>query len=158
MNKSEIIRIILFILFFSVGAASLGTSVLCDDLVKYYQNVQFTQSARQSVEKLEIMNEDYGSILVNLDEDPNYIKRIAPVVSGSEYLDANAAYPKATARELAMARKAFADSDEDAEKTAIPNWLSRCSQSRNKMILFFSGVALILISFVCFRPAQNSIE
>jgi hypothetical protein len=158
MYKSEISRIILFILFFSIGAASLGTSVLCDDLVKYYQNVQFTQSARQSVEKLEVMNEDYGSILNNLEDDPNYIKRIAPVVGGSEYLDANAAYPKATARELEMARKAFANSDEETIEPALPDWLSRCNQSRNKMILFFSGVALILISFVCFRPVKNSIE
>jgi hypothetical protein len=57
-----------------------------------------------------------------------------------------------------MARKAFADSDEEADKTVIPNWLSRCNQAQNKMILFFSGVALILISFVCFRPVKNSIE
>ena len=136
----------------------MGTSVLCDDLVKYYRNVKLTKSAKQSVEKLETLNEDYGSILENLEEDPNYIKRIAPVVSGSEYLDANAAYPKATAREMALARKAFEDSDEKIIKATIPDWLSRCSQSRNRMILFFSGVALILISFVCFRPVKRSIE
>ena len=158
MYKSEISRIILFILFFSVGATSLGMSVLCDDLMKYYINAQSVKTAKQSVVKLEVMNNDYGSILENLEEDPNYIKRIAPVVSGSEYLDANAAYPKATARELAIARKAFSDSDEETIEQTIPNWLNRCSQPQNRKILFFSGVTLMLITFVCFRPVKNSIE
>ena len=33
MHKSDIIRTLFFILFFSIGAGSLGISVLCDDLV-----------------------------------------------------------------------------------------------------------------------------
>ena len=154
MYKSGIIRIAFFILFFSIGAAALGLSVLCDDLVRYYRNVERTESAQKAKEKLEILNEAYGSILKNLDEDPNYIKRIAPAVSGSEYQDANAIYPKATAQELAAARKAFASPEEDIIEPVMPVWLTRCSQPQKKLMLFFSGVALILISFVCFRPIE----
>ena len=154
MNKSDIIRIPFFILFFSIGASALGLSVLCDDLVRYYRNVQLTESAHKSIEKLKNYNADYGSLLENIEKDPNFIKRLAPAVSGSEYQDANVSYPKATARELAAARKAFGDPSEEDIEPVIPVWLSRCSESQKRMILFFSGVALMLISFVCFRPLK----
>jgi len=45
MQGQNIIRAILFVVFFSVGAASLGASVLCDDLVEYYRNRQLLKAA-----------------------------------------------------------------------------------------------------------------
>ncbi len=154
MNKSEIFRIPLFILFFSIGASALGLSVLCDDLIKYFRDVQLRESAHEDIEKLKIFNADYGDLLENIEEDPNFIKRIAPVVSGSEYQDANAAYPKATAKELAAAREAFGDPVTQDIEPVIPLWLTRCSEPQKRMTLFFSGIILILISFVCFRPLK----
>lgn len=158
MNKSEIIRIPVFILFFSIGASALGLSVLCDDLIKYFRNVQLRQSAHESIEKLKIFNVDYGSLLENIDEDPNFIKRIAPVVSGSEYQDANGAYPRATARELAAAREAFGDPTKENIEPVIPVWLSRSSEPQKRLTLFICGIVLMLISFVCFRPLKTNPE
>jgi hypothetical protein len=154
MNKSEIIRIPFFILFFSIGASALGLSVLCEDLVKHYRNVQLRKSAHESIEKLKIFNADYGSLLANMEEDPNYIKRIAPVVRGTEYQDPNAIFPQETAREMAAARKAFGIEQEENIEPVIPAWLSRCSESQKRIALFFSGVVLMMISFVCFRPLK----
>ncbi len=154
MHKSDIIRVGFFVVFFSIGGTVLGLSVLSNDLVRYYRDEQLKESARQSIEKLKTHNQDYGSILENLDADPNYIKRIAAGSSGSEFQDANAIFPSATAKELAAAREAFADPNEDTIAPVMPVWLSRCSQPQKKMILFFCGVALILISFVCFRPVK----
>ena len=113
-----------------------------------------TESAQKSVEKLTAFNEDYGSLLENIEEDPNFIKRIAPAVSGSEYKDVNAVYPEATARELDAARKAFGNPEEESIEPVIPEWLSRCSQPQKRLILFCSGIFLMLISFVCFRPIK----
>lgn len=154
MHKSDIIRVGFFIVFFSIGGSVLGLSVLSDDLVRYYRDVQLKKSALQSIEKLKTYNEDYGSILENLDADPNYIRRIAAGSSGSEHQDANAIFPSATARELAAARRALAEPDEETIQPAMPAWLSRSSQPQNKMILFCCGVVLILISFVCFKPVK----
>ena len=154
MNKPDIIRIPFFILFFSIGASALGLSVLCEDLVKYFRNIQLKESAEKSIEKLRRFNEDYGALLKNIEEDPNFIKRIAPVVSGSEHLDTNAAYPKATARELAEARKAFIDPNEQNIEPVIPEWLSRSCEPQKRMTLFISGIVLMMISFVCFRPLK----
>ena len=145
----------MFILFFSIGASALGLSVLCDDLIRYYRNVQLREAAQKAKEKLETFNEDYGSLLENIEQDPNFIRRIAPAVSGSEYLDSNAAYPRATAQELAAARKIIGDPNEENTEPVIPAWLSRCSDPQKRMILFVSGIVLMLISFVSFRPLKN---
>lgn len=153
---SDIARIAFFMLFFSIGAAAMGLSVLCEDLVKYYSNVELTESAQQSIEKLDNLNEAYDSILQNLEDDPNIYRRIAAPAIGSQYLDENAIYPKTAARQLAAARKALADpNDEEVAELAMPTWLSRCSEPHKRMTLFISGVALICVSFVCFRPLKN---
>jgi hypothetical protein len=111
-------------------------------------------SAKESLERAKAINRDYDDVLKELEQDPNHIKRIAPAVIGAQYQDANAVYPEATAKQLAAARKALEDPNEEMSEPTIPKWLSRCSEPRKRTALFFSGVALILISFVCFKPAK----
>ena len=152
---SDIIRIAFFVLFFSIGAAAMGLSVLCEDLVKYYRNVQLTASARKSIEKLETLNEYYGSIIENMEADPNIFRRLAPPSIGAQYKDPNAIYPRTAARQLAAARKALANPNEEEKDPAIPTWLSRCSEPQKRMMLFFAGAALFLVASVCFRPLKN---
>jgi len=174
-------KTIFFIMFFSVGAASLGVSVLCEDLIRYYQNRQLVYAAQESLERLKSLNTDYDVVLNTLEEDPNSIRRIAPAAIGIEYQDANAINPRIEAEQLAAARKALTDpnkstgghsakespglSQQAAEtvvlgttygEPAIPRWLSRCSEPAKRTVIFFSGMALILISFVCFGSVKKA--
>ena len=146
---------ILFILFFSIGAASLSSSVLCDDLIQYYHNKQLLGEANKSLDRLKSLNADYDALLKRLEEDPNMvIDRLAPATLGTKTEDPNTVYPRARSRQLAAARKALMEeSNEKPAEAAMPQWLKRCSEPRNRMLLFISGVALVLISFVCFRPS-----
>jgi hypothetical protein len=155
-RKIITIRTIFYVLFFAFGAASLGLSVLCEDLYQYYQNRQLARAARHSLEKLKALNDDYNMLLSQLDEDPNLIKRLAPAAIGSEQPDPNTVYPRVTARQLAAARRALTDPNQQAAEPVIPGWLSRCSEPPKRLALFVSGIALILISFICFRPASNA--
>jgi hypothetical protein len=154
MQGRKFIQAVLFFLFFSIGAASLSSSVLCDDLIQYYRNKQLLGEARKSLERLESLNSDYDVLLERLKEDPNLIiERLAPVTLGTETKDPNTVYPRARSRQLAAARKALMEeSNSQSTEVAMPQWLRRCSEPRNRMLLFISGVVLILISFVCFRP------
>lgn len=156
MKRPVVIRTVLFVLFFSVGAGSLGVSVICEDLVLYYQNRQLSEAARESLEKLKSLNDDYNMLLAQLAEDPNLLKRLATVTLGREPSDSNTVYPKTTARQLAAARKALTDPNAEYSEPAIPKWLGRCSEPRKRMALFISGIALTLISFICFRPAKQN--
>jgi hypothetical protein len=157
MQGRKFIQAVLFFLFFSIGAASLSSSVLCDDLVQYYRNKQHLKTAQESLERLESLNTDYDELLKRLEEDPDLVvDRLAPATFGTESEDPNTVYPRATSQQLAAARKALMEeSNREPAEVAMPQWLRRCCKSRNRFLLFISGVVLVLISFVCFRPTDR---
>ena len=160
MQGRKIIQAVFFFLFFSIGAAALSSSVLSDDLVQYYQNKQLLKAAQESLERLKSLNSDYDILLERLKEDPNLVvDRLAPVTLGTGPEDANTVYPRARSRQLSAARKALIEkSNGRSAEPIMPEWLRRCSEPRNKFLLFISGVVLVLTSFVCFRPTKQTSE
>jgi len=156
MQMQNVIRTILFAFFFSSGAASLGGSILCDDLVQYYRNRQLLKAAQQYLDRLNSLNTDYDGLLRQLETDPNLVKRIAPAALGTKLQDANTVYPRATARQLAAARKALAEAPSRYQtEPTMPTWLRRLREPRRRIMLFFAGAGLILTSFICFAPVGN---
>jgi hypothetical protein len=155
MQGRNIIRAILFVLFFSIGAGSLSISILCDDLVQYYQNTEHLRAAQESLDRLKSLNTDYDVLLERLQSDPNLVKRLAPATLGPEHQDANTVYPRATAEQLAAARRALiAERNRESAEPVMPEWLRRCSEPRRRIMLFVCGAVLILTSFICFGPAK----
>jgi hypothetical protein len=155
MQSQGVLHFLFFVVFFSVGAATLGGAVLCDDLILYCQNQQLLSEAELSLERLDSLNREYDALLVQLEKDPNLLKRIAPATLGTEPEDPNAVYPKAKARELALARKALIDlAGEDQQEDPVPAWLQRCSEPSRKLGLFVAGAGLVLVSLVFFTPKQ----
>jgi len=159
MQRQDFLRLFLFVFFFSAGVASLGLSILSEDLLRYYRDNQLLKMAEKSLGRLSSLNADYDALLHQLQKDPDFVKRIAPAAMGTQPADADAAYPKAKAEQLAAARKAL--TDVSAQKTAEPvmsRWVVRCNALPRRIALFFCGSFLILISFICFAPAKQSPE
>jgi hypothetical protein len=157
MQRRNFIRMILFAVFFCIGAVSLAISILCDDLVQYYRNKQQLMVTQQSLKKLESLNADYDVLLEQLEKDPNLVKRLAPATLGTEPEDANAVYPRATPEQLTAARRALTqDPNDQSAGPMLPNWLTRCSEPRRRITLFIAGSFLVLISFTCFTPKRQS--
>jgi hypothetical protein len=156
LRRQNIIRAFLFVVFFSIGAAALSGSILCADLLLHYHNKGLLKDEKELSSQLKSLNTDYDALLQQLRDDPNLIKRIALVTIGKEAEDANTIYPKATAEQLAAARKALTEetTGESAEET-LPMWLTRCKEPRRRTMLFFAGAGLILVSFICFGPAKE---
>jgi hypothetical protein len=150
------IRTFLFVVFFGIAASSLTVSVLCNDLVRYYQSKHLLKEAQESLNKLKSLNADYDALLEQLEKDPDLIKRIAPATLGTEPDDANAIYPRVKAEQLAAAKKALADPNQHQTEPPIPRWLSRCSEPRRRVALFLVSAALILVSFIYFGPAKQT--
>jgi hypothetical protein len=125
-------------------------------LVQYYQNQELLRETRESLNRLESLNADYDMLLEKLKEDPNLFRRLVPATLGpdAEHRDANTVYPRATAEQLAAARRALMEDPSPSAAGAMPKWLSRASEPRRRWMLFVCGVVLILTSFVCFRPAK----
>lgn len=156
MQKQNILRALLFVIFFSIGVAALAGAVLCDDLLRYYRSRQLLSSAEESLSRLESLNADYDELLSQLEKDPNLFERIAPATLGTEPADANTVYPDVTAEQLDAARKILAeDSKQVSSRAEVPRWIARCSEPPRRIILFLAGAFLILISFICFGPARE---
>ena len=156
MRRQNIIRVFLFAVFFSIGAAALSGSILFADLLRHYNNRELLKAEKELSNRLKSLNADYDALLQQLRDDPNLIKRIALVTLGKEADDADTIYPKATAEQLAAARKALTEETggEPADAT-LPKWLTRCREPRRRTMLFFAGAGLILVSFICFGPAKE---
>ncbi|MHC4335989.1 MAG: hypothetical protein ACYSUV_19905 [Planctomycetota bacterium] len=155
MRTQDVLGMLLFAAFFSVGAAALSSAILCDDLVQYYTNRGLLYSAQETLRQLESLNADYDALLEQLEKDPNFVRRIAPAAVGAEPSEEDTVYPKVTAAELDAARKALTEASADqASVPAIPRWLSRCRGRRQRIALFLSGAFLVLVSFVWFGPGK----
>jgi len=156
MQRHAILRFLVFVVFFSSGAAALGGAVLCDDLIHYCHNKHLVKQAEHSIHRLEALNADYDVLLEQLESNPDLLKRIAPVTLGTQPEDPNAIYPKARARELASARKAVTEqADEALFEVSIPRWLQRCSDPPKRIVLFIAGASLVLIAMVCFTSGED---
>jgi cell division protein FtsB len=157
MQRQVIIRVLLFVFFFSVGAAVLSGSILCDDLLGYYRNKQHLRQSEELLERLKALNSDYDALLRQLEDDPNFVRRIARATLGTEPEDDDTAYPEVTAEQLDAARRILAAGDQNhTEESGVPDWLIRCSRPPQRTALFVSGAFLILISFICFAPREKT--
>jgi hypothetical protein len=157
MQKQNILRALLFVIFFGIGAAALTTATLYDDLLRYYRNKQLLRSEEETLKKLESLNADYDALLEQLKENPALLERIAPATLGTEPNEPNTVYPKVTAEQLDAARKVLAkDLEQQPAAAEVPEWIIRCSEPSKRITLFSAGALLILISFICFGPVEQN--
>jgi hypothetical protein len=152
----RVIRAIVFVVFFSIGAAVLSGTVLCDDFLEYFHNRNLFRQAEGRLKKLESLDADYEALLGQLESDPCQLARLAPATLGIEPNEPNTAYPRASADKLAAARQALSEEpNEPADDEATLKWLGLCCQWPRRHILFFCGSALVLISFIFFGPEKR---
>ena len=158
----NVLRAIVFVLFFSIGAGSLSFSILCDDLVRHYQNAELVRAAEESLDRLRSLDADYRVVIERLQldpNDPNSVRHLAGVTLGPEHREPNTVYPRATAELLAATKKVLADDSKGPAsgqtQSVLPWWLSRCSEPRRKLALFICGSVLILTSLVCFGRRKD---
>lgn len=158
-RRHGFLYLLLFGVFFSIGAAALGGSVLCDDFIRHCRNKRLVADAQTSIERLESLNAEYDALLEHLESNPDLLQRIAPVTLGTEPADPNAIYPRARTGQLAAARKALLEPDEhEPAQPPIPTWLQRASDPPKRIVLFIAGAALVLISLACFTPGAAEEE
>jgi hypothetical protein len=156
MQGRNIIRAFFFCVFFGIGATVISGSILCDVLLTFYHNKQLLHNQQQRTNHLKSLIADYNALLEEIERDPNFARRIAPATLGAEFDDADTIYPKATNDLQTAARKALAkEHNQQLAEPNTPAWLTRCGEPHRRIILFFAGAGLILISFICFGPVEQ---
>lgn len=152
MHKTT--RLAAFFILFGVGMGALAISILCDDLMVYFRNRQDLARAKHELDELRLLLRTHDSLLGQLEDDPNMIKRIAPAVLGTVEHDPNVVYPGTGIDEYITAKLALREHNRDEPQIPkMPTWLTRCQNPRRRAGLFLSGAVLVLISFTCFGLA-----
>lgn len=155
MQNERVIRIAAFVVFFSIGAAVLSATTLCDDLLEYYYYKGLLTQAESHLKKLESLNTDYDTLLAQVEGNPKELARLAPATLGIEINEPNTAYPRATASKLAAARRALAEEPNQMTiAQSTPPWICFACRWPRRHALFISGAILVLISFVFFGPTK----
>jgi hypothetical protein len=156
MQNERIIRAVAFVVFFSVGAAILSATTLCDDLLEYYYYKGMLAQTETRLKKLESLNTDYDTVLGQIDSNPKELARLAPATLGIEANEPNTAYPRANAGKLAAAKRVLIEEPNEATiSQGVPPWLCMSCQWPRRHALFIAGSILVLISFVFFGPVKN---
>jgi hypothetical protein len=149
-QRRQILRTLLFCIFFGVGAAALATGILTDELQRYYQARQLRSDATETLQILRSLNEDYDALIARLQDDPNMLRRLAPA-GLADTAEPNTVNPRFTPEQLAAAKEALAEQNAQTPTPhTIPDWLERCSEPRKRLLLLVSGAALLIISFAFF--------
>jgi len=155
MQSQNILRTILFALFFCIGAVGLSVSVLCEDLLRYHRNREALAQTEDNLQRLESLNENYEALLKQLREDPNLLKRLAPSTLKNDEAEPNTVYPELRPEMLEAARVALMEETDQIVEPAIPMWLARSSRQPHRTALFIAGAFLIIIAFVCFTTSKQ---
>jgi len=157
MNGRNIARLLVFMIFFAAGAGAVGLSVLVPELHRHYHYRRVHSEASQSIDRLRRVAEDYDILLVQLEEDPSLLERVATLTFGMEPNEPNTVFPKSTALQEEHVKMLLAESVEDGNDAAgVPLWLSRVSERRARLVLFFSGGGLIFVSFLFFGASVRT--
>jgi hypothetical protein len=156
MQNEQTIRVVVFIVFFSIGATVLTATLLCDDLLTLFYLRGLETHSQENLNKIRTLITDYDTVLSQIEGNPKEIARLAPATLGIEVNEPNTVYPRAAADKLTIARRALAQEPNRTEITqGVPPWLCLSCQWPRRHILFISGATLVLISFMFFGPVKN---
>jgi len=154
---SNIVRAVLFMIFFAVGLAAFTISMLADELLEQYIAGARLKRIEKRAAKIETLIADYDAVLQQLETNPNITDRLARVTSGTEHENDQTAYPKVTKERLQAAKKVLSKSlPKEKDQQIAPDWVMRCCRPAPRAILFLAGAGLIIISFTCFGTRTST--
>lgn len=149
---NNVIKTILFMLFFTLGVVAAALAMVADEVLYYYRQKIALQETIAANEYLRQLDEKNRSLLENIKQDPNILKRLAPITLGAEPNEPNAIIPKTGDAELQFAKDILEKMKRKNEnRIQIPIWLERINHSRERTILFLAGCGLILVSLASFN-------
>lgn len=153
MNRLALtIRFLLFGTFFSAGVGAIVLSILAEpELLNYYKSREALTEIQKQNEKIKDLTGQYTSQIAMIESDPNILERFVPLTFGQKPQAPDTAFPQVQDPTLQTETEKFLEQIQNTPETeAVPAWLARVIQPRNRKGLFCAGAGLILITFIFF--------
>lgn len=154
-RKTDILRLILFCIFFSVGAGAVALSLLAGELKVYYENKQALWRIEHANREVEQLTERYTQQIEQIERDPNQLRKLRWAVLGEEPNEPGKVFPQVDARELARVM-AVIETMQEPEPNMVPPWVKRSNQVNMRYGLFFAGAGLIVTTFIFFGVGRET--
>lgn len=125
-------------------------SFVAPELLKNYESIDQLRLTEAGNEKLQQRIDTYDTQIEMAKTDPDILIRLDEKVFGTQTTQENAAFPQTSEGLTKLARKALNETDKkSAPQTKFRKYIQHSADKKNRLGLFYSGAALILIAFVC---------
>jgi hypothetical protein len=154
---AAVVQYILFCVFFAAGAGAIALSMLVEpEILDYYRNRALLSQIEADNEQIKSLTAKYDAQIREIRKDPNILSILEPITFGTEPVADDTAFPTASNEQLAAAEQVLLENlNRKPDEANIPQWVTRCAETKNRKVLFFAGSALILITFIFFgSPAK----
>ncbi len=154
-----VIRYIVFCVFFAAGAAAIALSFLIKpEMTNYFQSVAMLDKTNRDNQKIQSLIDQYKAQVALIEREPNVLARLQRVALGQTPVQQEGVvYPSDYNPQLAsLARQILAETEPADPNEQIPAWARRCAQTRYRSVLFLSGAALLLITFMFFGTPNKT--
>ena len=151
------VRFVFFCIFFAIGAGAITLSMLVDpELTRYYRNISNLKQIERGNKRIAKLLTEYNAQIAHIEKDPNVLVNLRTIALGDAPTIDGAVLPRASEEQLAQAREALLqDLHSESDAPPIPIWVQRCTEPRNRKILFVSGAGLTLVTFIFFGTPRH---
>lgn len=137
----------------------MALSLLAPELNENYKSIDQLHLTEASNIKLEELIDTYDKQIQTAKKDPSVLTRLERKTLGTQTQQENDAFPQPSEELTEVAIKAMKGTEIAAEPpTRFRKYIERCADKKTRKGLFYSGAALILITFICFGAKRQKIE
>jgi hypothetical protein len=156
---AQIIRFLLFGVFFLMGTGAMVLSILAEpELVNYYHSRSLLLDIQQKIDKSRSLSSQYDAAIDFIEAEPNILERLAPMTFGRKPSAPDTAFPEVRSSALKEeTEKLMAQIENKTPKDPIPDWLKRILKPNHRRALFAAGAGLVLINFVFFGTTRGKL-
>lgn len=134
----------------------MALSFLAPEWNENYKSIDQVRRLEASNPKLKERIDTYDKQIQTLENDPGILTRLAEKTLGIDTHNENEAFPQPSNELLEIANRALSEVEKtDAPKTKLREYIERCADKKTRKGLFYSGAALIMITFICFGAAKR---
>ncbi|MBW8015947.1 MAG: hypothetical protein FVQ82_07150 [Planctomycetes bacterium] len=131
-------------------------SFLALEILDNYESIDEIKRIEASNEKLQELINIYEKQIEMAKSDPDILNRLQRKTFGTETPPEDAAFPQASQELIKLARKALAETEKTIARPAkLRKYIEHSAEKKNRLGLFYSGAALILIAFICFSAPKR---
>ena len=134
----------------------MALSFLAPEILENYESIDKLKHTEADNKKLQKRINTYEKQIETAKSDPDILSRLQRKTFGTETPPQDTALPQSSHELTRLARKALAETEPTVyAPSKLRKYIEQSAEKRNRLGLFYSGAALILIAFIFFGTPKR---